>query len=61
MTTNFIYFLSGKSYLADNVTLGLGEAVEEMIVISKGDYVAYLIEIEVGVDRVGAKGKPSLS
>ena len=51
----FVYLLGGKTYLADDIALGLGEAVEEMIAVAEGDHVAYLIEIKVGVYGVRAK------
>ena len=49
VTAELVYLLGGKTYLADDIALGLGEAVEEMIAVAEGDHVAYLIEIKVGV------------
>lgn len=50
-----VYLLCGKTNLAYHVSLGLREAVEEMVAVAKGYYVADLIEIKVGVYRVRAK------
>ena len=53
--TDLVDLLGGKTHLAYYVTLGLGEAVEEMLGVAEGNNVADLVEVEVGVDCVRAK------
>ena len=55
VTANLVDFFCRKSDLAYYVSLGLGEAIEEVVVVSKGNYVSDLIEEEVGVYCVSAE------
>ena len=52
---DFVDFLGGKAHFRNNVTLSLGEAMVEIIVVSEGNNVANLVEVEVSVDCMGAQ------
>ena len=53
--SDLIDLLGGKTHLAYDVAIGLGEAVEQMLAVAEGYNVTDLVEVEVGVDCMGAK------
>ena len=52
---DFVNLLGGEANLRDDVAVGLREAVEQVVVVAERYHIAYLVEVEIGVDRVGAK------
>ena len=50
---NFIELLGGETGLRYYVAVGFGEAIEEMIVVAYAYNVADLVEVEIGIYRVG--------
>ena len=54
--SDLIELLGGEARFCDDVALGLGEAIEEVLVVADADNVTDFIEVEVGVYGVGEEG-----